>query len=103
MNRGQSRSNLFLDDADRQRFLRLLAELPERFRAGIHAFVLMDNHYHLLLRTPEPNLSHAIRWLHVTNPPHPAGFRAVGIISPWDTTKLMAWSKCRRKTLAHSK
>jgi putative transposase len=32
----------------------------------IHAFVLMDNHYHLLLRTPPPNLSHAIRWLHVS-------------------------------------
>jgi putative transposase len=66
MNRGHRRSDLFLDDADRQRFLRLLAQLPERFGVEIHAFVLMDNHYHVLLRTPEPNLSHAIRWLHVS-------------------------------------
>lgn len=66
MNRGRRRSDLFHNDADRQRFLRLLAELPERFGVEIHAFVLMDNHYHLLLRTPEPNLSHAIHWLHVS-------------------------------------
>jgi putative transposase len=66
MNRGHRRSDLFLNDADRQRFLRLLAELPERFGVEFHAFVLMDNHYHVLLRTPEPNLSHAIRWLHVS-------------------------------------
>ena len=66
MNRGHRRSDLFPGDADRQRFLRLLAALPERFGVEIHAFVLMDNHYHLLLRTPEPNLSHAIRWLHVS-------------------------------------
>jgi REP element-mobilizing transposase RayT len=57
MNRGHRRSDLFLNDADRQRFLRLLAQLPERFGVELHAFVLMDNHYHLLLRTAEPNLS----------------------------------------------
>jgi putative transposase len=66
MNRGHRRSDLFPGDADRQRFLRLLAALPERFGVEIYAFVLMDNHYHLLLRTPQPNLSHAIRWLHVS-------------------------------------
>jgi putative transposase len=43
-----------------------MAELPERFGVELHAFALMDNHYHGVLRTPEPNLSHAIRWLHVS-------------------------------------
>jgi REP element-mobilizing transposase RayT len=57
---------LFLTETDRQRFLGLVAELPERFGVEVHAFVLMDNHYHLLLRTPEPNLHHAIRWLQVS-------------------------------------
>ena len=66
MNRGHRRSDLFLDDVDRHRFLGLLAQLPERFGVEIHALVLMANHYHVLLRTPEPNLSHAIRWLHVS-------------------------------------
>jgi hypothetical protein len=32
----------------------------------VHAFVLLDSHYHLLVRTPEPNLSEALRWMHVT-------------------------------------
>jgi putative transposase len=66
MNRGHRGSALFREDVDRRRFLGLLAELPERFGVELHAFVLMDNHYHVVLRTPEPNLSHAIRWLHVS-------------------------------------
>jgi REP element-mobilizing transposase RayT len=66
VSRGNRRAALFLNDADRRGFLGRLAELPERFGIEIHAFVLMDNHYHLLLRTTEANLSHAIRWLNVS-------------------------------------
>jgi len=44
----------------------LLSELPERFSVQIHAYVLMNNHYHLLIRCLEPNLSEAIRWLQVS-------------------------------------
>src|SRR5881394_3523980 len=64
--RGNRRAALFLHEADRRRFLGLASEVPERFGVEIHAFVLMDNHYHLVVRTPEPNLSHAIRWLNVS-------------------------------------
>ncbi|HVR34214.1 MAG TPA: transposase, partial [Methylomirabilota bacterium] len=63
MHRGHRGGILFGDDRDRRRFLGLVAELPERFALEVHAFVLMDNHYHLLARTREPNLSHAVRWL----------------------------------------
>lgn len=66
MNRGHRRSALFLSDPDRRRFLGRVAELPERFGVEIHAFVLMDNHYHLLLRTGERSLSDAIGWLQVS-------------------------------------
>ena len=66
VNRGNRHADLFLDDDDRRRFRGRLAELPERFRIEIHAFVLMDDHYHLLLRTLDANLSHAIRWLQVS-------------------------------------
>jgi len=65
--RGNNRNRLFRDDQDHQRFLALVSELPERFGVEIHAFVLMANHYHLLLRTPKPNLSEAIRWLNVSH------------------------------------
>jgi hypothetical protein len=47
-----------------------VAQLPERFGLEVHAFVLMDNHYHLVVRTPEPNLSEAMRWLHVSYSSH---------------------------------
>jgi hypothetical protein len=42
-----------------------VAELPERFGLGAPAFVLRDHHDHLVVRTLEPNLSEAMRWLHV--------------------------------------
>ena len=64
--RGTRREAIYRTDADRRRFLGLVAELPERFGMEVHAFVLMDNHYHLVVRTPEPNLSEAMRWLHVS-------------------------------------
>lgn len=64
--RGQQRRAIYLDQRDRHHFLELLAELPVRHRVELHAYVLMDNHYHLLVRTPEANLSQAIQWLNVS-------------------------------------
>lgn len=66
MSRGHRGGALFRSDAERRCFLGLVADLPERYRVEVHAFVLMDNHYHLLLRTPEANLSHAVRWLNLS-------------------------------------
>jgi hypothetical protein len=40
--------------------------MVEQFRVGLHAFVLMDNHYHLLLELTEPNLSRTGQWLNVS-------------------------------------
>jgi putative transposase len=61
--RGNERKALFRGEADRFHFLALLGELPERFGVKVHAYVLMDNHFHLLLETPEANLSRAMQWL----------------------------------------
>ncbi len=63
MNRGIERRRVFDDDDDRRSFLRLLASLEEQFGVEVHAYCLMDNHYHLALHTPEANLSRAMRWL----------------------------------------
>jgi REP element-mobilizing transposase RayT len=63
MNRGAGRKAIFRNDADRRHFLKLLQELCERFEVEIHAYCLMDNHYHLMLRTPEGNLGRAMRHL----------------------------------------
>ena len=64
-NRGNERRPIFRDDRDRWHFLELLAELPQRWGARVHGWVLMDNHYHLLLQTPEGNLSRLGQWLNV--------------------------------------
>jgi REP element-mobilizing transposase RayT len=61
--RGNERKAIVRDDADRRRFVATLGQMVEQYRVVCHAWVLMDNHYHLLLETPEANLSRAIRHL----------------------------------------
>jgi len=64
--RGNERRNIYRDDTDRYHFLELLSEMPERFGSRLHAYVLMDNHFHLLIETPEANLSRSMQWLGVS-------------------------------------
>lgn len=61
--RGNDRQVVFFDDHDRTRFLGVLAQATDRFRLLCHSYCLMDNHYHLLLETPQANLSLAMRQL----------------------------------------
>jgi putative transposase len=61
--RGDRREHIFEDDADRLRFLDTLAEVVARFHWLCHAYCLMGNHYHLLVETPEANLSKGMRHL----------------------------------------
>jgi len=63
MNRGADRLNIFVDEQDKSIFLQTLAEACCQFKLEVHAYCLMDNHYHLLLKTPEANLSRAMRHL----------------------------------------
>lgn len=71
--RGTERCVIFRDSRDRQHFLDLMGCLPERFRFRIHGFVLMDNHYHAIIQTPDANLSQGMQWLHLS---HAAWFNA---------------------------
>lgn len=64
--RGIERRTIFSDDKDHVHFLELLKACSERYAVEIHAFVCIGNHYHLLVRTPERNLSRAMQWLHVS-------------------------------------
>lgn len=61
--RGDRREAIFLDDEDRQRFIHLLGSEVGQQRWLLYAYCLMDNHYHLLLETPEPNLARGMRRL----------------------------------------
>jgi len=62
--RGLERRDIFADDEDRWHLLGLFAILHERYRIRIHAYALMDNHYHAILQTPDANLSRGLQWLH---------------------------------------
>jgi REP element-mobilizing transposase RayT len=61
--RGNDRRDIFLGDDDRRDMLDLLEVSCERFGLDVFAFCLMSNHYHLFLRTPEPNLSAVMHWI----------------------------------------
>jgi REP element-mobilizing transposase RayT len=62
--RGNERQAIFRDDQDRKRFLAWLEESVDIYHWQVHAYVLMPNHYHLLVQTPRANLSLAMQWLH---------------------------------------
>ncbi len=61
--RGQRRDNIYHDAHDRREFLQRLDEMTKRFLIEVHAYVLMPNHYHLLIRSPKANTSQALQWL----------------------------------------
>ena len=59
--RGNARADIFLSDADRQKFLEVLASTIEKYNWLCHAFCLLDNHYHAIIETTDPNLSLGMR------------------------------------------
>ncbi len=64
--RGDRREAIVRTDADRQLFLSTLEETCSKTGWRVHAYVLMPNHYHLLLETPEANLVAGMRWFQST-------------------------------------
>lgn len=66
LSRGNERKEIFRDEKDHLRFLDTLGKMVERFKLEVHAYVLMKNHFHLLVHTKEANLSRAIQWLGVS-------------------------------------
>jgi REP element-mobilizing transposase RayT len=63
MDRGNRLEDIYRDDKDREIYLKTLGEVCGRCGWLVHAYVLMGNHYHLLIETPEANLSRGMRLL----------------------------------------
>jgi len=61
--RGNARGKIFLGDQDRENFLSVLDAVVKRYNWLCHAYCLMDNHYHLMIETPDANLSRGMRQL----------------------------------------
>lgn len=66
LSRGNERRDIFFGNDDRWLFLGTLGDMAQRFEIDVFVYVLMDNHYHLLLRTHRANLSKAMQWLGAT-------------------------------------
>jgi putative transposase len=63
MNRGRSHTDIFLEEGDYRLFLEILRETVIQWNLEVAAYCLMRNHYHLLVRTPEGNISRCMRHL----------------------------------------
>ena len=66
LSRGIEQRDIFYDDADRYNFLNILGSMSECFNIDKYAYVLMTNHYHLLIKTNASNLSRSMQWLGTT-------------------------------------
>ena len=66
MARGNERRDIYRDDRDRRRFLETVGEMVEQFGVRVLAYCLMPNHYHLVVETPQGNLSRGMAWLQTT-------------------------------------
>jgi putative transposase len=62
--RGNRLQAIYLDDADRRRYLTMLGGVVEQYEWQCLAYCLMENHVHLLLETPRANLATGMQWLH---------------------------------------
>jgi REP element-mobilizing transposase RayT len=63
MGRGNGKMNIYIDDLDRYRFLSILANVTAKYEVDCWTSCLMGNHYHLILRTRNANISAAMRQL----------------------------------------
>ena len=63
---GNAQQPIFLEDGDRHQFIRVLGREVQQQHWRCYVYCLMGNHYHLVIETPEPNLSRGFRLLHGT-------------------------------------
>ena len=61
--RGDQRKKIYLEESDFELFLEILCDVCTHYNWVIHAYCLMDNHYHLLVETPDANLSKGMHQL----------------------------------------
>lgn len=66
ISRGNYQEKVYLNDRDKEKFIEYLEKATERFSVIIHGYCLMSNHYHLLIQTPDSNLSRAMQWINVS-------------------------------------
>jgi putative transposase len=66
MNRGVNHQSIYLNDSHRYDFIEMLAQGIELYGIEVHGYCLMNNHYHVLIKTPRGNLSRAMQYINGT-------------------------------------
>ncbi len=61
--RGNEKRKIYFTPTDNEKFLQYLTEAKKKYGILIHCYVLMTNHYHLIIETPEANLSKAMHYI----------------------------------------
>lgn len=61
--RGNERKKIFFSNTDYDKFLHYVSEAKKKYGINIHCYVLMSNHYHLVIETPEANISRAMHYI----------------------------------------
>ncbi len=61
--RGNERKKIYSCKRDYEKFIEYLANARNKYKIMIHCYVLMSNHYHLIIETPEANLSRAMHYI----------------------------------------
>jgi REP element-mobilizing transposase RayT len=64
--RDNERKEIFKSEQHRERFLKYIEVISQRYHIKIHTYCIMDNHFHLILETKEPNLSKAMHTLNTS-------------------------------------
>ena len=64
--RGLERREIYKDEKDKKRFLTYLSGAQEKYKSIIHSYVLMDNHYHIILETPGANLTKVMHYINAS-------------------------------------
>jgi putative transposase len=64
--RGNEKRDIFKDDTDRLRLLEILKLSLKNYQVVLYCYVLMQNHYHLLVETPHGNISEFMRHFNIT-------------------------------------
>lgn len=63
INRGNDQQNIYYREQDKQHFISLIGEMCLKYDVEVHAYCLMDDHFHLTIRTVDANISRAIHYL----------------------------------------
>jgi putative transposase len=67
INRGAAKVTIFHSSDDYQTFICIFNKLHSRYHFEIHSYCLMPNHYHILIRTPLPNLNYGMQYLNLSD------------------------------------